>query len=390
MPIIDPVCGMEVNPDEGFRLEHGGTVHYFCSERCRDVFAREKWLVPGEVASCCAAGPRKRWYRNKTVIVAAVLIVLLLLAPVFPVLLPFRTTLLMYVRRIWWAVLLGLLLGGMIDHFVPREYISHVLSRPRKRTIFYSVLLGFFMSTCSHGILALSIELHKKGASNPAVVTFLLASPWANMSITVMLFGFFGVRALFIVISALLIAVVTGLIFQVLEREGLVERNRNVVMVEDDFSLAEDLKKRMGAYRFSRTTLGADARGVWKGTLALGDMVLWWLLVGMGVASLAGAYVPAHVFSRYLGPSPAGMLVTLGLATVIEVCSEGSAPMAFEIFRQTQALGNAFVFLMAGVVTDYTEIGLLWHNVGRKVAVWLPLVTVPQVVLLGLLANRIF
>jgi hypothetical protein len=64
--------------------------------------------------------------------------------------------------------------------------------------------------------------------------------------------------------------------------------------------------------------------------------------------------------------------------------------MAFEIFRQTGALGNSFVFLMAGVVTDYTEIGLLWTNIGWRTAVWLPIVSVPQVIVLGVMANMIF
>jgi len=41
-------------------------------------------------------------------------------------------------------------------------------------------------------------------------------------------------------------------------------------------------------------------------------------------------------------------------------------------------------------VTDYTEIGLLWHNVGRRVAIWLPIITVPQVVFFGVIANTIF
>ena len=88
-----------------------------------------------------------------------------------------------------------------------------------------------------------------------------------------------------------------------------------------------------------------------------------------------------------MGPTLLGLLVTLGLATVVEVCSEGSSPLAFEIYRQTKALGNSFTFLMAGVATDYTEIGLLWVNVGKKVALWLPLVTVPQVIFLGYLMN---
>ena len=90
----------------------------------------------------------------------------------------------------------------------------------------------------------------------------------------------------------------------------------------------------------------------------------------------------------YMGPTFAGLLVTLAVATVIEICSEGSAPLAFELYRQVGALGNPFVFLMAGVVTDYTEIGLLWTNIGRKTALWLPVVAVPQVLLIAWLFNR--
>lgn len=70
-----------------------------------------------------------------------------------------------------------------------------------------------------------------------------------------------------------------------------------------------------------------------------------------------------------------------------KLCSEGSAPMAFEVFKQTGAFGNSFVFLMAGVATDYTEIGLIWSNIGRKAAIWLPIITVPQILAFGWLFN---
>jgi len=43
---------------------------------------------------------------------------------------------------------------------------------------------------------------------------------------------------------------------------------------------------------------------------------------------------------------------------------------------------------MAGVATDYTEIGLLWSNVGRRVALWMPVVAVPQVIAIGYLIDR--
>ena len=89
----------------------------------------------------------------------------------------------------------------------------------------------------------------------------------------------------------------------------------------------------------------------------------------------------------YMGPTLLGLIVTLLFATIIEVCSEGSSPLAFEIFNQTGAFGNSFTFLMAGVATDYTEIGLIWHNIGKKAAIWLPIITVPQILILGYLFN---
>jgi uncharacterized membrane protein YraQ (UPF0718 family) len=247
------------------------------------------------------------------------------------------------------------------------------------------------MSACSHGILALSIELHKKGASNPSVVTFLLASPWANLPITLMLIAFFGLaKALYIILSALIIAITTGLIYQVLASKGIIEVNKNTLKMGRDFSIASDLKKRASEYKISSRRFLIDLKGVSRGMIMLGNMVLWWILIGMGLASLIGAYVPQSIFQKYMGPTFFGMLATLALAAVMEVCSEGTAPLAFEIFRQTAAVGNAFVFLMAGVVTDYTEIGLLWINVGKRVAIWLPIITVPQVLLFGIIANMIF
>lgn len=341
--------------------------------------------------TCCEISKKKiPIYKNKTFIVGSVLVGIVLLSYLVPILVPLRESLTIYFKAIWWAILLGLVLGGAMEHYVPKEYITHILSKPKKRTILYSVILGFFMSVCSHGILALSIELHKKGASNPAVVSFLLASPWANLILTILLVGFFGLKALFIIFSAIVIAITTGFIFQFLERKNLIEKNKNTIEVEDNFSIIKDMKKRLKTRRWSFKEFREDIKGIFNGAIGLSNMVLWWVLIGTGLAALAGAYIPATIFTNYMGPTISGLFVTLLVATVIEVCSEGSAPMAFEIFRQTGALGNSFVFLMAGVVTDYTEIGLLWHNVGKRVAIWLPIVTVPQVIILGIVANRVF
>jgi Cu+-exporting ATPase len=37
---LDPVCGMEVNPQASPREQYQGRTIYFCSERCEDEFKK--------------------------------------------------------------------------------------------------------------------------------------------------------------------------------------------------------------------------------------------------------------------------------------------------------------------------------------------------------------
>jgi uncharacterized membrane protein YraQ (UPF0718 family) len=83
-----------------------------------------------------------------------------------------------------------------------------------------------------------------------------------------------------------------------------------------------------------------------------------------------------------------GLWLTLVAATVIEVCSEGTTPVAADIMNRAGAPGNSFTFLMAGVSTDYTEIMSIRETTASwKIALFLPLVTLPQVVVIGAVLN---
>ena len=381
MDKTDPICGMK-----GTIKAHG---HYFCSESCIRKYEKKHDIAKDKCPSCNVRP--KKWYKERLFIVLLIVIILLLISYVIPFLNPFFEALIDYIKLIWWAVLLGFLLGGVIDYFIPREYIQKYLSRHRKRTIIYSIIFGFFMTACSHGILAIAIELYKKGANTSSVISFLLASPWANLPITILLFGFFGLKSVLIIFSALFIAFTTGLIYQGLERKGMVEC-KHCEMGEDkpvltDFSVINDVKRRWKGYDFSKKSNMNALKGTISGSWALTRMVMWWLLIGMLMAAFARAYVPHDLFLNYMGPTLLGLAVTLLFATIIEVCSEGSSPLAFEVYNQTGAFGNSFTFLMAGVATDYTEIGLIWHNIGKKAALWLPVITVPQIIVLGYLFN---
>jgi len=65
----------------------------------------------------------------------------------------------------------------------------------------------------------------KKAHLHPSVIAFLLASPWANLPITLILIGLFGVKGLIFILSAMLIALVTDVIYQMLDKSGFVKCN---------------------------------------------------------------------------------------------------------------------------------------------------------------------
>jgi len=328
-----------------------------------------------QCASCESPKAKKIKVNGKLKIVGSLFIFILIIS-FLPGFSKLNESFLFYLKLIWWAILLGLVIGGLIDYFIPEEFIFKYLGQKRKTSLFYAVIAGFLMSACSHGILAISIQLHKKGASIPAVITFLLASPWANLPVTILLFGFFGWKALLFILTAMFIALLTGFIFMALEKSNLIEPSKGVTLNQDYRGI-----------RIVSSDLKETFKGVSQGIVSLSNMVLWWILIGFLIAVFIRAYITTHIFMQFFGPSLSGLLLTLLFATIIEVCSEGSSPIAFEIFNKTGTLGNPFVFLMAGVVTDYTEIGLIWTNIGKKTAIWLPIITIPQVLLFGYLFN---
>lgn len=344
--------------------------------------------MPAEPKDCCHEDLKKPLVQSFLFWIVLLSALTLLIAPYFKILNSFPSIYGHYLMMMGLPLLLGLLLGGAIDYYIPKEYISHVLAGKKKRTILYATALGFLASSCSHGVLAIAMELHKKGASSPAVISFLLAAPWASMTFTLMLIGFFGWKALLIILSAILISLLTGGIFLFLDHRSWIEHNPHTVNLPTDFSIRRDFKERLKAKRVDGHWHDPLV-GIYKGALHLAGMVMGWVLVGFFLAALLGSVVPQSFIQQYMGASASGLFVTLFFAIIIEVCSEGSSPIAFEIYRQTGALGNAFALLMGGVATDWTEIGLIASNLGRRTALCFILATLPQVLILASLLNLI-
>jgi hypothetical protein len=285
----------------------------------------------------------------------------------------------------WWGILVGMLAVGVIDR-VPRQFVIGVIGRDQgARSLVRAVLAGVLLDLCNHGVLMVGAKLYERGASLGQVFAFLIASPWNSLSLTIIigvLMGW-GWMVVFLVAS-LVIALVTGLAVEALERAGRVKPNPNRVDLPADFDLWPEARAALRGTRFD----GAFARDIASRSVTASRMVLRWLFFGIVLAALIQATVPTEIFATWFGATLLGLFTTLVAATIIEVCSEGSVPLAADLMTRAAAPGNAFTFLMAGAATDYTEILVLREVTGRlKAALLLPLLTVPQVLVIGWALN---
>jgi uncharacterized protein len=288
--------------------------------------------------------------------------------------------------RAWWGLLLGIVAVAVIGRF-PRELVASLLGRGGSKSgLLRAVAAGVALDLCNHGILMVGMSLYKRGASLGQTIAFLIASPWNSLSLTLILAALIGWKwmLLFIALS-MVVALVSGWIADRLVDAGKIPRNPNAVDLPSGYRVGPAIKGVLSSLKPGKDNYVKLAR---EG-LAGSQMVLRWILFGFVLTGAIRAFVPEATFAQIFGPTMAGLFLTLLATTVLEVCSEGSSPIAADLVTRAHAPGNAFVFLMAGAATDYTEILSLRETTRSwRATLALPLISTPQVLLIGWLIHH--
>lgn len=286
----------------------------------------------------------------------------------------------------WWGIAIGIATVAVMGR-VPREVVAGLLGRGGSwGGLWRAVAAGVVLDLCNHGILMVGMSLYKRGASLGQTLAFLIASPWNSLSLTLILAALigWGWMALFIGLSVV-VALLTGWVADKLVAAGKIPANPNTVQLPAHYRIAPALRDVVASLKPGRKNYVRLAR---EG-LAGSRMVLRWILFGFVLTGLIRALVPAEVFVHSFGPTVLGLLLTLVATTLLEVCSEGSSPIAADLLTRAHAPGNAFVFLMAGAATDYTEVMSLRATTRSwRATLALPLISTPQVVLIGWLIQH--
>ena len=288
-------------------------------------------------------------------------------------------------NQMWIGLALGILALGFLGK-VPQKIVQGAMGREGSFSgILRACFAGLFLDLCNHGILMVAAKLYERGVSYGQVLAFLIASPWNSLSLTLILFSLIGFKwTLLFIVGSAVVAIFTGLLASLLVKRTSLPENPNAIVFDDNYSFKSEVKKSWSEATLDRKFFSsALINGVRESR-----MIVRWLLLGTLLAACLTTFVPPDAFSKYFGPTVIGLMVTLVGASIIEVCSEGSVPIAAELLNTAKAPGNSFTFLMAGAATDYTEIAILKEATGSwKLTFILPLLALPQIVVLGILFN---
>jgi uncharacterized membrane protein YraQ (UPF0718 family)/YHS domain-containing protein len=94
--------------------------------------------------------------------------------------------------EVWWALVLGFALSGIVQAWVPRARLEHALGGRGSREVSLATALGAVSSSCSYAAIAIAKSLFQQGASLVSAMAFQFASTNLVFELGLVLWLFLG------------------------------------------------------------------------------------------------------------------------------------------------------------------------------------------------------
>jgi len=279
-------------------------------------------------------------------------------------------------------LILGLLFVGLLNIFISKDLIAKHIGDSSFISVLKAALFGIPLPLCSCGVIPASVYMAKNGASKPAVVAFLIATPQTGIDSIMATYGMLGpVFAVFRPIAALLAGIVGGLLTHTFVFDKG-ETKSDFKISLDSYSL-DAHKKRDFRYYLKKML-------VYPFVEFLDDIAVQFI-IGLFIAGLISYFVPDDFFGNsIISNGLPGMLALLLMAIPMYVCATASIPIALSLILKGFSPGVAFVFLAAGPATNAASLSVISKVLGKRTAALYVSVISLTAILSGLLLDWIF
>jgi uncharacterized membrane protein YraQ (UPF0718 family) len=247
------------------------------------------------------------------------------------------------------ALLLAYLAAGLVYGFMPKGSLTWMSRGGHLSQSLRGMGFGLPLPICSCGVVPVYRSLIARGVPVSAALSFLVATPELSIDavlISLPLLG--GEFTLVRVVCAAAVALLVGwgvgrwIVPQLTpQREELPE----------------------GPPMSARSRLVHSLR---TGLIDVVDDTAPWIILGLGVAALADAFLLADALSSIPDWSEVALFALLGIPTY--VCASGATPLAAVLVYKGVSPGAALAFLLTGPATNLTTFGVLARLHGRRLA----------------------
>ncbi len=262
-------------------------------------------------------------------------------------------------------ILIGFFVAGLLHEFLPGDLVSRHLGKNNVRSVLLAALFGAPIPLCSCGVLPAAAELRRKGASRPAVTSFLISTPETGVDSIALTYGLLGpVMAIVRPIAAILSAIVAGML-AIVVRDDAPQIESMLATEPHDHDHDHGVEPAPPPDRSLRERGQTILR---YGFGSLADELAFWLLIGIALTGLLGALLPNDFFSRILGwdRGIVPMLAMVVVGVPLYLCASASTPVATALIAKGLSPGAALVFLLTGPGTNAATIAVVGQLLGRR------------------------
>lgn len=325
--------------------------------------------------------------------------------------------------------MLGLLIAGIINVYLPKEFLNKHLGSDGLYTTIKAAIIGAPMPLCSCGVIPAALGLRRSGASKSATTAFLVSTPETgvdSISVSYVLLGPF--MAIIRPIAAVTSAIVAGVLVgrdkeddvakvQTKEQTSADSKDKSneasccdskpvkadqqssccgtdsevkqkeqtsccskpttEITSPSCSSVKSDTEMEDSCCGTKTTKAPVQQEGsffaklkqaiAFSCTKLLSDTAVW-LLIGLGFAAIVQTYVPLSFFSQW-GSGILAMVVVILISIPMYVCATASTPIAAGLLLSGVSPGAVLVFMLAGPATNIATLGVVASELGKRAVV---------------------
>jgi hypothetical protein len=257
--------------------------------------------------------------------------------------------------EVWWALVLGFLLSGIVQAWVPRSRMERTLGSRGPRSLVLATGLGAASSSCSYAAVAIAKSLFQKGASLAAAMAFQFASTNLVFEIGIVIWIFIGWQFTLaeFVGGLILIVLMWSAITALVSRKAEEGARRHALAADaghehQSAGSALPWRERLVSLE-AWSDVAHNFRGDWE--------MIWKEIIGGFLIAGFIALLPLSVFNDLFLTDTGGagqllenVLVGPLVAVLSFVCSVGNVPLAAVLWAGGISFSGVIAFIYADLI----------------------------------------